>query len=95
MTIDGSVCTLEILDTAGQEEYSAMRDLCVLFCSSTLTRIVDIRNGQGFILVYSATSMPSSCALDDLRQAILRGKDVDTVPMVTCRTSRGSRHSNR
>lgn len=26
MVIDGETCLLDILDTAGQEEYSAMRD---------------------------------------------------------------------
>lgn len=26
VTIDGDTCLLDILDTAGQEEYSAMRD---------------------------------------------------------------------
>ncbi|KAJ2908056.1 Ras GTPase, partial [Coemansia aciculifera] len=38
--IDGDLCVLDILDTAGQEEYAAMRDY-------------HIRSGHGFIIVYS------------------------------------------
>jgi GTPase KRas len=37
---------LEVLDTAGQEEYTALRDQW-------------IRDGEGFVLVYSITSRPS------------------------------------
>ena len=43
MTIDGETCLLDILDTAGQEEYAAMRDGYM-------------RSGQGFLIVYSITS---------------------------------------
>jgi small GTP-binding protein len=40
--IDGEAVMLDILDTAGQEEYGAMRDSYM-------------RDGQGFVLVYSIT----------------------------------------
>ena len=43
VTIDEETCLLDILDTAGQEEYSAMRDQYM-------------RTGQGFILVFAITS---------------------------------------
>ena len=68
-TIDGETCLLDILDTAGQEEYSAMRDQYM-------------RTGQGFILVYSITSRSSFEELPVFHNQILRVKDMDTVPMI-------------
>lgn len=44
--IDAQACMLEVLDTAGQEEYTALRDQW-------------IRDGEGFVLVYSITSRNS------------------------------------
>ncbi|KAK7001087.1 P-loop containing nucleoside triphosphate hydrolase protein [Favolaschia claudopus] len=41
--LDNSMCFVEVIDTAGQEEYGALRDQWV-------------REGQGFILVYSIAS---------------------------------------
>ena len=46
VTIDDDTCLLDILDTAGQEEYSAMRDQYM-------------RTGQGFLIVYSIVSRNS------------------------------------
>lgn len=42
-----------------------------------------MKNGQGFILVYSITSQASFNDLNDLRDQILRVKDQDDV-RVTC-----------
>ena len=71
MEIDGNRVTLEILDTAGTEQFTAMRDLYM-------------KNGQGFIFVYSITSRASFNALNDLREQLLRVKDAepDTIPLV-------------
>jgi GTPase KRas len=44
--IDGLGCVLEILDTSHQEEYTALRDQW-------------IRDGEGFVLVYSITKRSS------------------------------------
>jgi small GTP-binding protein len=66
--IDGQQCMLEILDTAGTEQFTAMRDLYM-------------KNGQGFVLVYSITSQSTFNDLSDLREQILRVKDRDDVPM--------------
>merc|ERR1719273_2782625 len=60
---------LEILDTAGTEQFTAMRDLYM-------------KNGQGFVLVYSITAQSTFNDLQDLREQILRVKDTDDVPMV-------------
>jgi len=67
--VDGHQCMLEILDTAGTEQFTAMRDLYM-------------KNGQGFVLVYSITAQSTFNDLQDLREQILRVKDTDDVPMV-------------
>uniref|UniRef100_A0A087Y4C1 Ras-related protein Rap-1b n=1 Tax=Poecilia formosa TaxID=48698 RepID=A0A087Y4C1_POEFO len=68
--VDGQQCMLEILDTAGTEQFTAMRDLYM-------------KNGQGFALVYSITAQSTFNDLQDLREQILRVKDTeDVVPMI-------------
>eukprot|EP01119_Soliformovum_irregulare_P023820 TRINITY_DN8402_c0_g1_i2.p1 TRINITY_DN8402_c0_g1~~TRINITY_DN8402_c0_g1_i2.p1 ORF type:complete len:159 (+),score=38.73 TRINITY_DN8402_c0_g1_i2:84-560(+) len=67
--IDGNVCILDILDTAGQEEYCCMRD-------------VYMRTGRGFILIYDITSKVSFEGIQKLVEQILKTKDKDSVPMV-------------
>jgi len=67
--IDGTQCMLEILDTAGTEQFTAMRDLYM-------------KNGQGFVLVYSIIAQSTFNDLPDLREQILRVKDKDEVPMI-------------
>ena len=69
VTIDEETCLLDILDTAGQEEYSAMRDQYM-------------RSGQGFLCVYSITNKGSFEEIASFREQILRVKDADKVPMV-------------
>lgn len=59
--VDGQQCMLEILDTAGTEQFTAMRDLYM-------------KNGQGFVLVYSITAQSTFNDLTDLREQILRVK---------------------
>jgi len=71
VTIDNETCLLDILDTAGQEEYSAMRDQYM-------------RTGQGFLCVYAITSRTSFDEVTAFREQILRVKDCDKVPLVIC-----------
>lgn len=59
--VDGQQCMLEILDTAGTEQFTAMRDLYM-------------KNGQGFVLAYSITAQSTFNDLQDLREQILRVK---------------------
>lgn len=41
-----------------------------------------MKNGQGFVLVYSITAQSTFNDLHDLREQILRVKDTDDVPLV-------------
>uniref|UniRef100_A0A183SXA4 Small monomeric GTPase n=1 Tax=Schistocephalus solidus TaxID=70667 RepID=A0A183SXA4_SCHSO len=59
--VGGMPSILEILDTAGTEQFASMRDLY-------------IKNGQGFIIVYSVTCMQTIYDIRSLRDNILRVK---------------------
>eukprot|EP00042_Codosiga_hollandica_P026698 m.127877 g.127877 ORF g.127877 m.127877 type:complete len:190 (-) comp52276_c0_seq2:166-735(-) len=67
--VDEIQCMLEILDTAGTEQFTAMRDLYM-------------RNGQGFVLVYSITTASSLSELQDVVTNIKRIKQQADVPLV-------------
>lgn len=67
--IDGETALLDVLDTAGQEEYSAMREQYM-------------RTGEGFLLVYSITSRASFEEVMAYQKTILRVKDKDYFPMI-------------
>lgn len=67
--VDGSQCMLEILDTAGTEQFTAMRDLYM-------------KNGQGFALVYSITAQSTFNELQAIRDQITAVKDADSVPLI-------------
>lgn len=66
--IDNHSALLDILDTAGQEEYTSMQDQWM-------------REGKGFLLVYSVTSRSTFDDISSFKDKILRAKDVDNVPM--------------
>jgi Ras-related protein Rap-1B len=57
------------LDTAGTEQFTAMRELYM-------------KQGQGFLLVFSITSMSSLHELSELREQIIRIKDDPNIPLV-------------
>ncbi|CAJ0942731.1 unnamed protein product, partial [Mesorhabditis belari] len=70
VVLDGEECSIDILDTAGQEDYSAIRDNYY-------------RSGEGFICVFSITDADSFDATNEFREQILRVKNNDTsVPIV-------------
>jgi small GTP-binding protein len=66
---DDRVERVSILDTAGQEEFSALHDQWW-------------RGGDGFVVVFSITDAGSFEEAQAFRESILRSKDEDTVPMV-------------
>ncbi|CAH1250582.1 RRAS2 [Branchiostoma lanceolatum] len=67
--IDDEVARLDILDTAGQEEFSAMREQYM-------------RTGEGFVLVFSVTDRGSFDEVYKFHRQILRVKDRDEFPML-------------
>ncbi|CAK7203778.1 Ras-related protein rsr1 [Sporothrix eucalyptigena] len=69
VAVDGRQIVLEILDTAGTEQFVAMRDLYM-------------KTGQGFLLVFSITSPSSLSELTMLRDEIIRVKDDENTPIV-------------
>ena len=69
--IDNKEYELDILDTAGQEQFSALQDHW-------------IRESEIFILVYSITSKASFNYIDMLIKKIKRNKDNKKVPMMIC-----------
>uniref|UniRef100_A0A914HIV6 Uncharacterized protein n=1 Tax=Globodera rostochiensis TaxID=31243 RepID=A0A914HIV6_GLORO len=67
--VDDALYKIEVLDTAGQEEYAAMRDQ-------------HLRSGDGFLLVFSVTNPQSLDYVLRLRKIIERLKDRDHFPMI-------------
>jgi len=68
--VDKKARMLDIMDTAGQEEYSALRDQF-------------LQASEGFVLVYSIAKSTSFEAVAKLRQQILRIKeDAGEVPIM-------------
>ncbi|EJW88804.1 RalA protein [Wuchereria bancrofti] len=65
VVLDGEECLIDILDTAGQEDYSAIRDNYY-------------RSGEGFICVFSITDTESFEATNEFREQILRVKNSAT-----------------
>ncbi|KAL6079365.1 putative transforming protein Ras-1 [Balamuthia mandrillaris] len=69
VNISGEECVLDIFDTAGQEDFSAVRDQYM-------------RTGDGFLVVFSVTLRSSFDEIPAFHEHILQVKDVDNVPMV-------------
>lgn len=67
--VDGAPSVLEILDTAGTEQFASMRDLY-------------IKNGQGFVIVYSITSLQTFQDIKTMKDQIARVKGTDKVPVL-------------
>eukprot|EP01119_Soliformovum_irregulare_P022297 TRINITY_DN75_c0_g1_i1.p1 TRINITY_DN75_c0_g1~~TRINITY_DN75_c0_g1_i1.p1 ORF type:complete len:211 (+),score=30.85 TRINITY_DN75_c0_g1_i1:50-682(+) len=67
--IDDKCQMLDILDTAGQEEFACMRDQWV-------------RTGEGFIIVYAVDDRIGFDAVREHQEFILRVKDASTGPFL-------------
>uniref|UniRef100_A0A8R1XV68 Uncharacterized protein n=1 Tax=Onchocerca volvulus TaxID=6282 RepID=A0A8R1XV68_ONCVO len=82
IVVDGTTCILEVLDTAGtiksqnllqfnflQEQFTAMRDLYM-------------KNGDGFIVVYSITDASSLTNTAEIFQSLLRVRQKYHFPLI-------------
>eukprot|EP00761_Pharyngomonas_kirbyi_P012870 gb/GECH01012897.1/.p1 GENE.gb/GECH01012897.1/~~gb/GECH01012897.1/.p1 ORF type:complete len:191 (+),score=55.73 gb/GECH01012897.1/:1-573(+) len=69
--IDEKVVRLDILDTAGQDEYKALRDEYM-------------RMGDGFLIVFDLTNEKTFEETSGFRNQIIRAKDDPSAPMLVC-----------
>jgi len=69
ITLDGNEMNVDILDTAGQEDYAAMRDNYY-------------RTGEGFMCCYAITMEDSFEKLENFFEQILRVTDKEKVPFM-------------
>lgn len=67
--VDEITALVDILDTAGQEEYSSMRDQYLL-------------TGEGFIVIYSIISYQTFTETNGFINSIYRVKDTDSFPII-------------
>ncbi|BGP20298.1 Ras-related protein rsr1 [Rhodosporidiobolus nylandii] len=67
LTVDGINVALEVLDTAGTEQFMSLSTLYM-------------RSGDGFLLVFSLTSMESVQELHSIREQIQRIKEASALP---------------
>ena len=71
IAVDGQDVSLDILDTAGQDDFAAIR--------STY-----IRSGQGFLVVFAVNDPSSFDAIDHFVQDIRAASDKEDIPIVVC-----------
>lgn len=69
VSLDGKDCQIDILDTAGQEEYAAIRDNYY-------------RSGEGFICVFSLCEYESFLHTQEFKDQISRVLDDDKIPFI-------------
>ena len=71
ITVDTNPCTVNIIDTAGQHEYTALRDQ-------------HLKDGKGFLLVFALNDKTTFEEVKQLREQIVKLKDTKRVPLVVC-----------
>jgi len=69
VVLDGEEVQIDILDTAGQEDYAAIRDNY-------------FRSGEGFLCVFSITEDDSFQSTQEFRDQILRVKNDNNIPFI-------------
>ena len=68
-TINNQLYSIEILDTAGEDDYQNMMDMWINF-------------GEGFLLVFALNDKESFSLLRSKRERILKGKHGQPTPMI-------------
>ena len=71
ISVDGKDTTLDILDTAGQDDFAAIR-------------ATYMRNGQGFILVFAVNDGFSFDAIDKFQRDVKITCRKDDIPIIVC-----------
>ncbi|XP_064401184.1 ras-related protein O-RAL-like [Halichondria panicea] len=69
VVLEGTECQIDILDTAGQEDYAVIRDNY-------------FRSGEGFLCVFSIVDRESFTNTTEFREHILRVKVDDQIPLI-------------
>lgn len=69
VTVDGISCDVEILDTAGQDDYQSLMNYWISF-------------GEAFVLVYAINNKESFLGLEEKREKILKMKKDEIPPIV-------------
>ncbi|TPX37346.1 hypothetical protein SeLEV6574_g07914 [Synchytrium endobioticum] len=69
ISVDNSQCIVNIIDTAGQHEYTALRDQ-------------HLKDGKGFLLVFALNDKSTFEEIKQLREQIIRLKDTRRVPLM-------------
>ena len=69
MDVDGEECVLDIVDTAGQDDFVAIRESYY-------------EQGEGFICVFDITELTTFTAVEGFHRSILRIKDTSNVPFL-------------
>ena len=67
--IDDKIYKIEILDTAGEDEYPQILDMWIKF-------------GDGFLLVFAINDKNSFDLIPSKRDHILKGKSIESCPMI-------------
>ena len=71
LNVEGENCQLDITDTAGQDDFAAMRTSYM-------------RQGKGFILVYAIDDRASFEEIEVFHRELIRTKSTTSVPCVIC-----------
>lgn len=69
VVLHGRECQIDILDTAGQEDYAVVRDNY-------------FRSGEGFLCVFSLVDRETFAATNEFRDLVLRVKVDDQIPLI-------------
>jgi len=69
LVVGGQECQIDILDTAGQEDYAVVRDNY-------------FRSGEGFLCVFSLVDRESFAGVSEVRESVLRVKIDERTPLI-------------
>lgn len=69
IVLGGRECQIDILDTAGQEDYAVVRDNY-------------FRSGEGFLCVFSLVDRESFAGVSEIRDSVLRVKVDERTPLI-------------